>query len=376
MLRILASTIHKECCRLLSGRYLAMLLLLMGAVILGAFTYLNMVVMDIPAVIVDLDNSALSRTAARYIDATREVSIARHAASPEEAAELMRKGEIGCYMVIPSDFSSNIKRGQTAVISLSVDGSNLLTGKTASRAIQKAIGTIGAGVRMTLFKKLGEPRAHALPKANPITVSDNLAFNPAANYAVYLIPGVTFFFLHVYMLIIAASLLMPSERPETKTKLAVAMVTRISFSFLLGIILLYVLFPLTGVFPASSYKVLASSLASLLILDAILAIGVASLFAFSTLFSLQVTIFIGMLSLMFSGITWPLDMFPLPIMLFSHLIPFTPFAQMFRIYLHYDASFSHVSYFYLVHTIQLGIYLGVIVLSRLCYRFYYVRIAR
>ncbi len=74
-----------------------------------------------------------------------------------------------------------------------------------------------------------------------------------------------------------------------------------------------------------------------------MAIGIG-LLAPNPMLSMQATVIIGMLSLMFSGITWPMDMFPSPIRIAADLIPFTPFSSGLRISLHAPAGMGELSH--------------------------------
>jgi ABC-2 type transport system permease protein len=57
----------------------------------------------------------------------------------------------------------------------------------------------------------------------------------------------------------------------------------------------------------------------------------------------EVVLVFGMLSLMFSGVTWPTDMFPKPLALVAYYNPFTPFAQAFQIFLHFPVTLKELS---------------------------------
>ncbi len=341
-------------------RFIVMLALFLGAAGLSMAIYARMVVTDIPIVVIDEDRSALSRTILRYLDATRELRVNEESILLDEAETRMAEGRIAAIVLIPNDLSSTIKKGREATLFLAVDGGNLLSGKTAWRAISKVIQTVSAGTRLTVVKKLGERREKALARALPITISDNTTFNPAVNYAVYLVPALIFFFLHIWLLIMAASLpIAATPRPGTafqigeRTALFIVALTA-------GLLFVYGTLPAASITIASSFPVVIGALIPFLLLDIILAAAVAALFSFSAMFSLQVTILLGMLSLMFSGITWPTDMFPLPIAWFSYLIPFTPFAKAIRILLHYPVGITELTPMWTVYAAETAIYLTII----------------
>ena len=90
-----------------------------------AFIYTNEVVRDVPAVVVDDSRSSLSREYLRKVDATPDVHIVAYCSDMEEAKLVMKERDAYGLIYIPSDFSSNIARGQQTQVSLYCDMSGL-----------------------------------------------------------------------------------------------------------------------------------------------------------------------------------------------------------------------------------------------------------
>jgi hypothetical protein len=65
---------------------------------------------------------------------------------------------------------------------------------------------------------------------------------------------------------------------------------------------------------------------------------------------------IGMLSVMFSGLTWPLEMMPWYIHGLATWIPLTPFLQSLQVYLYHDANWGDLSEFYMMFLKQALLY--------------------
>ncbi len=343
-----------------------MTLLFLGASVLSIAIYAHTVISDLSIAIIDEDRSTVSRTIHRFIDATRELRVVEKQLPLKEAEERLVTGDLAAVLVIPEDFSRLLKRGKEARLLLAVDGSNLLSGKTAQRTIEKVVKTVAAGIRLTTVRKMGEPRRTALARVLPVTISDNPLFNPAGNYAVYLVPALFFFFLHIWFLIVAASLPVARRTTEHPMFHLGERVALLCAAYLFSLVFIYGVMPSFGVFFESSVFIVMGMLFVFLVLDLFLVATVKALFPFNALLSLQVVILLGMLSLMFSGVTWPTDMFPEPIAKFSYLIPFTPFAKGMRIFLHYPVTIRDLGpiwfvFFYeaLIYAILWGVARGV-----------------
>lgn len=326
-----------------SRRYRLMLLLFLGASALSVATYRQRVVRELPVAVLDMDGTGLSRTAVRFLDATPDLRVVGDAPPTLAAAQdALDRGELAGVVVIPDGFSAALKRGRRAEVLVAVDMSNVLVGRTASRAVTRVLGTIAAGVQVTVLQKLGATPAAALARAVPIAVTESLSRNPGSSFAVYLAPAFAYFFLHLVTLFLAWSVLWPAApgRPlrETLGRFAAAL----AVVFALGLLTTYVLLPIDAVPVASPFPMVAAALLAFLITDLLFAAALAAPTG-GSLLSFQATVLLGMLSLMFSGLTWPWDVVPGPIRAVAAAIPFTPFGRAFRLFLHEPAAVSELA---------------------------------
>ena len=336
-----------------------MLLITLAMAWVGMDIYHHYTVFDLPIAVVDHDQSQLSRTITRYLDASSLLAVSGHIpGSMEEARQMMIDGDICALVVIPDDFSSSIKRGRQGEILVDMDMSNILTGRNASKAIATTLGTVSAGIRMKVMNKMGEPKDSTLARIMPLVSEDNYSFNPAASYAVYLAPGVMLFLLHIYMILMSLAVL---RAGMTRWETTGAFAGLVAHVLILGLLFLYVLLPRQGIYVHSGLPVVLTVFTWFLIHDILLCIGVKLLFR-ADVTVMQVSIFLGMLSLMFSGITWPTDMFPLPVQVASWVLPFTPFAKGFRMFIHFSMDFHEMSGIFTAFGYQLLFYLAVIAL--------------
>jgi len=315
-------------------KFLVMFFLLIGMSVITAEIYQGMVIRDVPVVVLDRDGSGLSRTLRRYVDATREIEVVQAPiSSVEDAQALLTRGDVAAVVLIPSGFATDLKHGREPRVLVAIDGSNIVISKNVSKALSTAIGTVSAGVQITVARKLGLPDEKAMAAVVPIVVDENDTFNPATNYAVYIVPGATFFLLHVFAMLLFASVFLPEDPSPGIAHRAGRMVAIGLTSLLLGVGFFALLMPYAHVTLQSSLGVATVVLAVFLVVEALFAAALARVLP-GPLFAFQSTLIITMLALMFSGITWPTDMFPAPLAHLSAWVPFTPFAHALRMFIH------------------------------------------
>jgi ABC-2 type transport system permease protein len=257
--------------------------------------------------------------------------------SPDDAQRLTVEGKASAIVLIPSSFSTDIKKGAKGHVLVGVDMSNVLVGKNVQKAIAKAVGTVGAGVQLTTVKKMGARRDAAMAAVVPVLIEENLSFNPATNYTVYIVPALLFFLLHIWTIVVVSSVFLPNRGPECVRAKIGAMAAVVVMALALAFVFLRVHLPWVGIDPASGGAAILVLTGLLLVSDVLLTTALFSVIP-RPIMAMEVAVAIAMLSLMLSGITWPTDLFPPGLQRFSDWIPFTPFAQGIRSLVHYPTS--------------------------------------
>lgn len=156
--------------------------------LLYAFIYTGEVVREVPAAVVDMNKSTLSREFIRKVDATPDVKIQSHCADMEEAKLLLKESKVYGVIYIPESFSSDITKGIQTQVTLYCDMSGML--------YYKAILTASTEVSLKMNKAIKAKRAGNTTdrqdeiSATPITYEAVNLFNPQAGYASFLLPAV------------------------------------------------------------------------------------------------------------------------------------------------------------------------------------------
>jgi ABC-2 type transport system permease protein len=319
-------------------RYVVILFLLLGGAWLTADVYRERVVRDAPVVVIDEDGSHLSRTIRLFLGTCRELRVIDGSAGGDR--EDLTSGRVAAIVRIPADLSTRIKRGRPADVLLTVDGSNILVARNVMKAVAKAVGTVSAGAELTVLGRLGVTGDRAMATAVPIALVEDTTWNPSTNYTIYLVPGLLFCLLHVYVLTIVSSVFLAGG-PRGASRRAGALVVCLAAGFAIGLLFLYAYLPRLGLASSSPAGVALPLLLAFLGTDTLLALAISAVVP-RPLTALQITIIIAMLSLMLSGITWPLDRFPPLLAAAGRAIPFTPFISAAQAFLHRPTALAEL----------------------------------
>ncbi len=102
----------------------------------------------IPAAVIDLDRSELSRQAITAIDNTPELAVRYYPATMVEGSALIDRGAAGLLVIIPPGFAANLRQGVQAQVQMIVDGSNVSAAGDVQGAAQGAIETMGWNIAL------------------------------------------------------------------------------------------------------------------------------------------------------------------------------------------------------------------------------------
>ena len=150
--------------------------------------------LNLPAGVVDLDNTATSRNIVRNLDAFEQTKVAAHYASVAEARIAMQRGEIYGFFYIPEGTSAQAQSQRQPTVSFYVNYAYLIAGSLLFRDMKMmAELASGAATRSVLLAK-GATEAQAMAYIQPIVIDTHALSNPWLNYSVYLcntlVPGV------------------------------------------------------------------------------------------------------------------------------------------------------------------------------------------
>lgn len=154
---------------------------------------------DLPIGVVDLDNTATTRSLIRKLDGFQTSHVVAHYPSMNEARNALQKGEIYAFLYIPNGTTSELMASKQPRISFYYNGVVMLAGSTTMKDL-KVISTLGsAAVGKTKLEMLGKTEHEIETFLQPIKIDLHMLNNPWANYNVYLsatmVPGLLMLFI-------------------------------------------------------------------------------------------------------------------------------------------------------------------------------------
>lgn len=145
---------------------------------------------DLPAGVVDMDNSSTSRKLVRNLDVFAQTKVVSHYENASEAREAMQRGEIYGYYYIPQGLDKDLLSQRQPKISFYTNYSYLIAGSLQFRDM-KMLGEMASGgaARQMLFAK-GATEDQAMSFLRPIVIDTHAISNPWLNYSIYLSNGI------------------------------------------------------------------------------------------------------------------------------------------------------------------------------------------
>lgn len=149
---------------------------------------------DLPAALVDEDNTQVSRTIVRTLDAMQETNIAVKYQSFSEAKKSMQRGEVYAIFYIPEGTTKGALTQRQPKIYCYTNEAYFLSGSFLLKDL-KLIGELsGLAITRETMQAKGYTMDQIMPVIQPISVETHALNNPSLNYSIYLtnmlVPGI------------------------------------------------------------------------------------------------------------------------------------------------------------------------------------------
>ncbi len=301
-------------------------------------------VQEVPVGVVDQDQSKLSRTFIRWLDATQNVRVEYRYEDAATALRDMRDEKISALLYFPKDFSRDIKHGKQGFVSASVNSANIVVANPVMTSVMEVAGTLSAGGFIKYLRKTGAVRERAISLNQAAIANPRPVFNPLLNYSDFFIPGLLFVVLQ-QIIIVGLAFSVAEERENGRGPELIRLSGGNRLALYLGKALPYALvnfgisiFFVAAVMPAFglAFKGAAGWAVGLpfiaLFVASVTAFGVLiSAFFKSVLNALIALMFFSLPAFLISGFAWPAFALPSYLQWGSYLIPSTLFLREFRL---------------------------------------------
>ena len=156
--------------------------------LLYSWVYNNETVREVPVVVVDMSHSHQSRQFIRMCDASPDVKVISHALDLDEAKSLVSRQVAKGIYYIPEDFATKLNRMEQSTISVYCDMALMLTYKAIYQTAMAVSTKMGAQMQVALA---GNYTAREdVITASPLEVEEVSMFNPQGGYGTSVLPAV------------------------------------------------------------------------------------------------------------------------------------------------------------------------------------------
>jgi len=289
----------------------------------------------IPIVVVDNDQTSLSRQIIRYMDAHPKFSVEMVTKQENEARDELEKLNNFAVILVPDDFSKNVKSGREVSILANVNAGRFLLAGDVVMALQETVGTVNAGIRIKTLQAGGMSGKQAKEYALPVNVDDRPLYNTKSTYGEFFIPLLLMVVIQQVMMM-AIAISVSNEKQEkiisewkrnSNNSVINGLLGKTTLYFLSFVIYSIVTFSLSFHF----YDLpVHGNLIALGIVNMLHLAGMAAMAFFISSFiryrflAIQIFIFMTYPLFMASGGSWPLDQMPVWFATFMRLFPSTP----------------------------------------------------
>ncbi|MGK5059795.1 ABC transporter permease [Janthinobacterium sp. LB2P49] len=294
---------------------------------------------DLPIVVIDNDNSTLSRQLTRWLDASPGIEVAAKVASSDEALHRLRERTAFGYLLIPNDFEQKLLGGRQATVQWLYNAQFSSHAGALLRDVRTVSTTLSAGIEMTARMKKGVSGVQAAAQFEPIRTTLNSLYNDNVSYEAFLtlalMPAMLQIFIVVAVVTSMGRELRDGTVPQWLASAHGSWLRAVGAKLLFPLIaycalaLLYLLF-----FSLARDWAVAGSLPALLLSMLLLVLaycGLATLLIAATLslrLALSGAAFITAPAFAFAGQAFPLMAMPAPARAWAEALPLTHYLQL------------------------------------------------
>lgn len=300
--------------------------------------YWNKIEVEVPIDVIDQDGSALSRGLARNIDALQQVRIADTRLDESSIRSRMAAGSIHAALIIPSNFSTDIKRGKSCNVHLVISPGRLLVLSDVAIGISRAVSTYGARITAVTLAAQGVPVMADPSHVQPLSFSYNPLYNTWLTYGDMILPPLMVIIIMQLVFIGSAAATASEWSTQGWRELFSAKrssTNRLVAGKLLMMVVVFTLFVLllrVTIIPLFDIYIGGESLAILLFVIVGLGAAAAAGMFVGSFFRHRLTAFVvlGFTSypfFMVSGYAWPDGQLPILIQWLARLLPTTPMLK-------------------------------------------------
>lgn len=296
---------------------------------------INTDVKHLPTIVFDQSLQQDSRDLLSSLSASEYFDIKYVAKNFQEINDTVDSGKAKVGIIIPPDFSDNLKSGRTASVQVIVDASDSMSASSAISAAQM-IGQLKS--QKILLQKVQGYTGHV--EKTPYDIRIRPWYNPDFVSAFYMVPGIMGVILTMTMVMITSMAIVRERERGTLEQLIVTPMK--TWELMLGKILPYSIVGyvqvtvsiVAGIFvfdlPIRGSLGLLYCLTSLFIIASLAQGLLISTIAKTQMQAMQMSFFVFLPSILLSGFMFPREAMPMFFNLLGNILPLTFYLQIMR----------------------------------------------
>jgi ABC-2 type transport system permease protein len=306
----------------------------MVGILIIFFIFKQGTVKELPIAVVDQDDSSLSIKIENNLNASPDVAVVMHMRDMFQAREMVENGSIEAIVLIPAETEKSIFKGLEVPVPVYINGSNVLKAGIIQRSIVTTLKTVSGSIQLKKLMIAGKNEKDAMSRIVPVKINKHILFNPYTNYTYFLSSALLYLMLYLFVFLSSIYTLGNELKRGTGTELLqtsnnsvrLAIIGKMApytiifcgFAMLINLLLFEVeKMPVNGdflfIFLGQFVTIITYQLMGLIFIGATtnlrLALSLGSAYS--------------MMSITFSGLTFPLEAMPKIAQCFSAIFPFT-----------------------------------------------------
>lgn len=337
------------------------------AILFFSYLYSFQNVTDIPSAVVDLDHSAQSRELIRQLSNAENLKIENHPETYKELESLIDQGIAAVGIVIPENYGQDIMSGkQTRILGI-IDGSNMIYATNASSTLIQVTGMISAETGIKTMVGMGMNLQEATEAYQAIEFKEEAWYNPTLNYAYFLILALALNMWQQCCVMAAAVNIIGETGVKSWPQVKASGFSKWKFflpkSLMHLIIFMALVLPIYYIGFVLVKLPLCCSFGSLMGFTLVFALAIHSMGTMmssltnNAVDSTRFGMIVALPSFILCGYTWPLESMPAVISKAAWILPQTWFFQ----------GFNHMTFKGAEFHAMKGYYLGLLIITVVCY---------
>ncbi len=335
-MRRLKALLIKEFLQMRRDRLTLIMMLGLPVIQLVLFGFaINTDVKHLPTIVFDQSLQQDSRDLLSSLEASGYFDIKYLAKSHQEVNSAVDAGKTKVGIIIPPDFSENLKHGRKATVQVIVDATDSMAASSAISAAQ-LIGQLKS--QDILLQRMQGYSGHSMEQ--PYDIRIRPWYNPDFVSAYYMVPGIMGVMLTMTMVMITSMAIVRERERGTLEQLIVTPMK--NWELMLGKIIPYSIVGYVQVTVALLVGILVFDLpirGSLALLYTLTSLFIIASLALGLLIStvtknqmqaMQLSFFVFLPSILLSGFMFPREAMPLFFNLLGNLLPLTFYLQILR----------------------------------------------